>query len=133
MEPVELWGIEEVEVVGLWDDEAEDTATWLVSTTLVEVFGKNVNCEDVLLELVVEELDIVVTDVELDTAEVLIPDVEANEAVTDGVALEPARWDPREAKDEETAEITETTAVDASDASGVVLVVDTDDVVETGI
>jgi len=78
---------------------------------------------------VVLELLLVVVDE--DAAEVAVADVEAKDAVTNGVALEPAKCEPSDARDEDSAEITELTAVDANDASGVTLVVDVE-VDETG-
>ena len=70
------------------------------------------------------ELELLLVIVDEDAAEIAVVDVEAKEAVTDGVALEPAKCEPSDARDEETAEITELTAVDANDASGVAVVVD---------
>lgn len=69
---------------------------------------------------------------EVRTAGVLVIDKEAVDAVTDGVALDPAKCVPREANDEETAEITELMAVEAKDASGTVLVAEVDVLVLTG-
>lgn len=58
-----------------------------MSATLLEVFGKNVNCEEVEI-LLLEVLEI---DVDVDTIDVPVADENVNEAVVDGAALGPAR------------------------------------------
>lgn len=74
--------------------EGEETTTWLVSDTLLEEMGTSDSCANEELELedsVLVVLELLLVVVVEDVAEETLANVEANEAVAEGVAMEPAK------------------------------------------